>query len=73
MAVCATCYGRGYVWVDLLGRPVTIPPMGGSAFQLAQAVSLARPCPACHGGGTESCCEGAVGGPEDVTNNPSKP
>jgi DnaJ-class molecular chaperone len=63
MAVCATCYGRGYVWVDLLGRPVTIPPM----------VSLAKPCPACHGSGTESCCEGAVGGPEDVTNNPSRP
>lgn len=27
-----------------------------------------KPCPACNGTGIASCCDGAVGGPDEVTN-----
>jgi hypothetical protein len=29
------------------------------------------PCPECYGRADASCCDGAVGGPYDVTNAPS--
>jgi hypothetical protein len=28
------------------------------------------PCPACGGSGQASCCEGAVGGADEITNTP---
>lgn len=31
-------------------------------------LSAAYPCPVCGGVGIASCCDGAVGGPDDVTN-----
>jgi len=46
--------------VVVRGPANTVPPMPG----------VRRPCRQCNGCGWESCCDGAVGGPDDVTNNP---
>ncbi len=56
MAECSTCHGRHYI--DIPGAAATIPPMPPRRI----------PCPQCQGSGDESCCEGAVGGPYEVTN-----
>lgn len=57
--ICRTCYGRHGYWVGKEdGRRVYLPRAGAVVW---------RECPECIGGYT-SCCDGAVGGPDEITN-----
>jgi hypothetical protein len=55
MAHCSACNNRRYITIV---KANTVPPTPG----------VVRPCPQCNCLGDESCCEGAVGGPYEVTN-----
>ncbi len=55
---CETCHGIGDLLVDIAMQPVT---------RLRDAAMMI-PCPACCGTGIASCCDGAIGGPEEETN-----
>lgn len=54
---CENCSGMGEVWLDRIGNIVR---------KIEQAATVGV-CPDCIGG-ISSCCEGAVGCAEDVTN-----
>jgi hypothetical protein len=57
--ICEICHGKRGWWVGKEDdRRVFLPRWGAVRWE---------PCPACVGG-VASCCEGAVGGPGDVTN-----
>ncbi len=56
---CEDCGGIGKLAV--LRFPILGPRM---------LIEKEMPCPSCGGSGQQSCCEGAVGLAEDVTNNP---
>jgi hypothetical protein len=62
MRPCEFCHGDGGWWLDRRGRRLRFG-------QIGLAVAW-RQCTACVNG-EESCCEGAVGGPDEVGNAPN--
>jgi hypothetical protein len=66
--ICGTCHGERGWW--LLARlDWTEHPIGSRCKPTVRW----EPCPSCLGSGVASCCEGAVGGPGDVTNQGGNP
>lgn len=59
--ICEVCHGNGGWWLDREGGRL-------SFMQLDRAVAW-QTCSSCISG-IASCCDGAVGGPGDITNAP---
>jgi hypothetical protein len=57
---CETCMGDGGWWLDRQGRRLP--------FQMLHRAVAWMPCDNCGGSAIQSCCDGATGGPSDVTN-----
>lgn len=67
--ICEICHGTGFVRIaGGYTEHRAVLDACGIRYDAARAADRRVPCGNCGGTGIQSCCEGAVGGPCDVTN-----